>query len=142
MRVRHYFLGFAIVLTLAFALAGCQLLGFWSISDRITQFQTDLNTSGRLGLYLDFHPDQCSDFNALKDPTTTFNSLIPLGTGYSLTITDQSDSSAVLVTISGGGFGSPHYLKLSMATTGIGDNRIVKLWLSTSTTFNPGPDIQ
>ncbi len=143
MRVRHIVLGLLAAAALSGALVGCDLLGMVSIDQRITDFQTSLN-GDRTTLYENFHPTLTSDYNALKDPTTTIDPLIPvLGTGdtpYSLSITDQgSPSTGVMVTISGGGSGwGPKYLKLVMETTGTSDYRIVSLEIEGTNSF-PGP---
>jgi hypothetical protein len=123
------------------------LLGIVSIDQRITDFQSDLNMTTRTSAYLNFHPTLTADYAALKDGTT-ITSIFPLpdgsGTAYSLTVTSETDSAAVLVTVSGGptSFGSTHYLQLNMSTTGIADYRIVTLEISTSTTFTGTPQIK
>jgi hypothetical protein len=131
---------------LAVLLAGCSLLGFVSIDERMAQFQDDLNSVDRLTLYNNFHPDLTADYAALKVPSLTIDTLIPLRATtdplYALAVTDQaSPSTGVLVTITGGpaSYGAPKYLKLVMETSGIGDYRIVSLQQSSITTFTGTP---
>ena len=131
MRVRHIVLFLGVAVALAGVLAGCDMLGFVSVEQRVTDFQTSLNAADRSTLYLNFNPDKTGDFNALKDPTTTIDvPMPPLGTGdtaYTLTITDKTDPMAgVIVNVTGGPatFFAPKHLKLVMETTGIGDYRI------------------
>ena len=146
MKSRHALRLVGATLVFAGALAGCSFLNMVSIDERITSFQSDLNSATRATLYEDFNPDLTADYNALKDPTTTIDPLIPvLGTGdapYTLTVTDKSSpSTGVFVTIDGGpaGFGAPKYLKLVMETTGLADYRIVSLELSNTAGSFPGP---
>jgi hypothetical protein len=134
MRVRHYVIFLLVVLAMAGVLVGCDILGFVSIDQRVTDFQDSLNAADRTSLYLNFHPDQTADYAALKDPTTTIDVLMPrLGTGdtaYTLTVADESDAAAgVIVKVTGGPatYGAPKHLKLVMATTGTADYRIVSL---------------
>ena len=127
MRVRHAVYLAVIVIAAAGALAGCELLGFVSIDQRIGHFQDALNTTDRSTAYENFHPDKCSDYNALKNPSFVINSAFPTSSiTYSLSVTSESDSSAVLVTVTGSA-GFLLYLRLNMQTTGIGDNRIVSM---------------
>ena len=77
MRVRHFLFLLGIAVVLAAGVAGCSLFGFVSISDRITQFQNDLNNSDRSNIYQDFHPTSTSDYNALKSSSATLDSVLP-----------------------------------------------------------------
>ena len=151
MKLKHVlkFAGIA-VLTVA-AVISCSMFGV-SIADRIAAFQDNLNSADRSSLYLNFDSAATSDYNALKDPTTTIDVYIPPRvTGdplYALTITNDSNpSTGVLVTISGGpaSFGGTHYLKLVMdnSTSFLGDWQIVSLRLSsTSSAYPTTPQFQ
>jgi hypothetical protein len=134
MRVRHYVLFILVALAMAGMFVGCDLLGFVSIDQRVTDFQDSLNAADRSTLYTNFHPTLTSDYAALKDPTTTINQLMPpLGTGdttYTLTVADETDpATGVIVNVTGGpaSYGAPKHLKLVMDVTGTGDYRIVSL---------------
>ena len=146
MRVRHIVRLVAMVLLLAGVLVGCDLLGIISIDQRITDFQGDLNKTDRTSAYLNFHPTLTADYDALKNGLT-ITSIFPLpdgsGTPYALTVSSETDSAAVLVSVSGGPTTfAPLYLQLSMNTTGTADYRIVTLEYSTSTTFTGNPQIK
>lgn len=134
MKARHWLYLGGVVVTLVFALTGCQLLGFVSISDRIGDFQSSLNNTDRSSAYQNFHPTASSDYDALKSTTyTIWTTTFPTsGITYSLSITDQSNSSAVMVTATGAGSFGTLYLRLNMQTTGLGDNRIVSMDTSTN----------
>jgi hypothetical protein len=146
MRVRHVLVLLGLAAVVAIGLTSCSELGVVSIDERITQFQSDLNSSTRSTIYEDFHPTLTSDYAALKDPTTTIDTVLPTGTNYSLTITDQSSpSTGVLVTITAGpaSLSTPRYLRLVMDMTGLSDYRIVSLELDDGTgAFTSGPQIQ
>jgi hypothetical protein len=134
MKVRHWLYLGTVVVAVALALSGCQLLGFISVSDRISDFQDSLNNSDRSSGYQNFHPTACSDYDSLKSTTfTLWQTTFPTsGSPYSLSITDQSNSSSVMVTATGGGSFTTLYLQMSFQTTGLGDNRIVTLATATS----------
>jgi hypothetical protein len=148
MRVRHIILVVAVVLAVVGGLVGCDLLGIVSVSQRVSDFQNDLNLANRSMIYQDFHPTLTSDYDSLKSASLTLDSIIPpLNPGdadYTLTITDQKDpATGVFVTIDGGASGfSPQYLKLTMATTGTSDYRIVTLAISTTQGSFASPNIQ
>lgn len=150
MKGRHILFLIGIAAILAAVIVGCSVAGATvSVTQRITDFQSDLNSSGRTTIYEDFHPTMTSDYNALKDPTTTIDSVIPpLGTSdpaYVLTVTDDTyPATGVFVTITGGPvtFGAPQYLKLVMAVTGTADYRIVSLALSNTAGSFPTTQIQ
>jgi hypothetical protein len=116
----------------AWALASCNL-GAVSIDQRISNFQSDLNTSDRSNVYQDFDPSLTTQYNALKDPVTSgFNTAYPVpGPTYSLSIVDESNPSAgVVVKVNSGKSGSwsiPYYMLLTMATYNNNDWRIVTL---------------
>jgi len=115
----------------AWALTSCNLAGV-SIDQRISDFQSDLNTSDRANVYQDFHPDQTKEYNALKNPSVSgFNTLFPPGPTFSLSVVDESNPSAgVVVLVSSGPDASwtpPYYLLLTMATFNGNDWRIVTL---------------
>jgi len=131
MRTRHIVLLAAVIAGMATLLTGCELLGFVSIDQRIGHFQDALNNTDRSSAYQNFHPDKCSDYNNLKNPIFVINPTWPTGNvPYSLSVTSESDSSAVLVTVTGNGYATL-YLRLNMQTTGLGDNRIVSMDTST-----------
>ncbi len=136
MRARHFVYLALVVVAAVVVLAGCSLLGAVSISDRVGDFQASLNNTDRSSGYNNFHPTACSDYDALKSTTyslwqTTFPTS---GITYSLTITDQSNSSAVMVTATGSPSFGTVYLQMSFQTTGTNDNRIVTL----ATSGSPG----
>ncbi|HUI69334.1 MAG TPA: hypothetical protein VL354_02365, partial [Spirochaetia bacterium] len=111
-------------------LMSCNLSGV-SIDQRISDFQSDLNTSDRANVYQDFHPTETSQYNALKDPNTSqFNTNFPPGS-YTLSVVNESNTTAVIVRVtgptSGLGYPSPYYLSLSMDTYNGNDYRIVTL---------------
>ncbi|HEY9593212.1 MAG TPA: hypothetical protein VHE79_01950 [Spirochaetia bacterium] len=137
MRVRQILVLLGIAAVLAAGLASCTIFGIYSISDRVAQFQTDLNSSNRSNAYLNFSPTM-SDYNSLKDPSTTFDVTFPPvngGTSYAFTVTDQSNSSGVIVEVTAGpsGFAGtyPQYIKLAMTADGL-NNLISALYLPTS----------
>jgi hypothetical protein len=134
MKARHLFailVGAGLIL---WSLASCNLNSV-SISDRIGDFQSDLNTSSRTNVYNDFHPTMTTLYGPLKDPVLSgFNLLLPVpGPSYSLSIVDQSNPSAGVIVVvnagstDGSGWAVPFYLKLTMATYNSNDWRIVTL---------------
>lgn len=134
MKVRHILYLVILVLAAAVALAGCELLGFVSVDQRIGHFQDALNNTDRSGAYMNFHPDKTSDYNNLKNPSFVIDPTFPTGNiPYSLSVTSESDPSNVMVTVTGSGFATL-YLNLNMQTTGLGDNRIVSMQTSSSGT--------
>jgi hypothetical protein len=126
MKTRHVLavvVGAALIL---WTLASCDMLGV-SIAQRVSDFQADLNTTSRTNVYQNFLPGATAD--ALKDPVTSgFNTTYPLGS-YSLSLVDSSNSSAVIVKVSGphATWSSPYFLSLNMATYNGNDWRIVNL---------------
>jgi hypothetical protein len=149
MRTRHILVLLGIAVLLTAGVVGCSLFGIVSISDRVAQFQTDLNTSDRLSLYMNFSSTM-SDYAALKDPTTTINSIYPLvsgGTSYSLSVDSQSGMDVVVKIASGpAGYSStyPRYMKLTMTADGL-NNLISALYLddgSGSAVFLGSPQYQ
>jgi hypothetical protein len=134
MRTRHVVYMALVVVAAAAALAGCSLLGFVSISDRVGDFQASLNSTDRSSAYQNFHPTACSDYNSLKSSSFVIDPTFPTANiSYSLSIVDQSNSSAVVVSITGSNaYAGPSYLRMNMQTTGLGDNRIVSMDTATS----------
>ncbi|MGA2378909.1 MAG: hypothetical protein ABSG85_06330 [Spirochaetia bacterium] len=133
MKARHLFAIFVGAGLILWSLASCNLNSV-SISDRIGDFQSDLNTSSRTNVYNDFHPTMTAAYGPLKDPVGSGFNLAypPPGPSYSLSIVDQSNPSAgVIVAVnsgsSGPGYSFPYYLKLTMATYNSNDWRIVTL---------------
>ena len=145
MKIRHIVPLILVAGALASTIVGCSLNAV-SISQRISQFQSDLNSQDRTSAYLNFHPTLTLSYTALASGTTitTYFPLVNGGTQYSLAITDQnSPSSGVRVTVNPGpvAFGpTPQYLNLVMATTNNDDWRIVSLALSN--TYGSYPTIQ
>jgi hypothetical protein len=128
MKARHIAYMLIIAAIAVAALAGCEFLGFVSIDQRISDFQTALNTSDRSTAYESFHPDKCGDYSAIKSGTFVWSSIFDTTySPYTLTVTDESDSSAVLVTATGSNGYATLYLRLNMQTTGVGDYRIVSM---------------
>ena len=129
MKARHIFAGLVVAALVAWTMVSCDL-GAVSIKDRISSFQDDLNTSSRSNVYKNFHPDHAVYF-ALKDPNgTLFNTVYPPGSTYSLSIVDDSNSSAVIVLVNPGDhsiWAVPYYMSLDMDTTSKNDWRIVTL---------------
>jgi len=125
MKARHILYLVVVAGAIALALNSCQLLGIVSISDRISDFQSSLNNSDRSQGYQNFLTT-ASDYDAVKSTTfglwaTTF----PTGNSpYSLSITDQSNSSAVAVTVTGSNSFPTLYLQIGFQSTGIGNNLI------------------
>jgi hypothetical protein len=83
-------------------------MGGASIEQRIV-FQSDLNTSARSNIYQDFLPT-VTDYTALKNPSSTFNTLFPSAPpNYLLTVMKESmpsksnPSSAVVIQVLGPG---------------------------------------
>ena len=120
------------------ALVSCNLNAV-SIGQRISDFQSDLNTSDRSNVYNDFHPTETQDYNALKDPvTSSFNTNFPppTTTNYTLSVVSDSNTSAVIVAVNSGPTGvfgaPPYYLSLRMDTYNNNDWRIVTLSASTN----------
>ncbi len=87
--------------------AGCSLfsglLGV-SVTQRITQFQTDLNNADRTNIYLNFDSTKTTEYNAIKDPKY-WDTPYPVPAAgdqkYAITITDDSDPSNVTATMAG-----------------------------------------
>lgn len=135
MKARHLVVTLVAASLAAWALMSCSLTAV-SIEDRISTFQSDLNTADRSDVYLNFHPTKTTQYDALKNPSVAgFDTEFPppAGTNYSLSIYDQSDPAAgVIVQVtagpdSGSGYTPTYYLKLTMATTNDNDWRIVTL---------------
>jgi hypothetical protein len=135
MKARHVYAILAAASLAALALTSCSLSSV-SIEQRISTFQSDLNTTDRIAVYQDFHPTLTHEYNNLKDPSTSgFDAEFPVPTvtNYSLSIYDKSNPTAgVIVQVtagpaSGSTFVPTYYLSLTMATTGSDDWRIVTL---------------
>ncbi len=132
MKLRHILVIMAGSALVLWSLASCDLLGGTTIDQRVSNFQSDLNTSTRTNVYNDFHPTQTTQYNALKDPATVgFNTTYPPpGPSYSLSIVDKSNTSAVIVLVSAGSHATwavPYYLSLNMAQYNSNDWRIVSI---------------
>jgi hypothetical protein len=117
---------------MAWALISCSLNAV-SIDQRISDFQSDLNTTDRSNVYQDFHPTMTASYDPLKDPITSgFNTAyLPPGPSFSLSVVDESNpSSGVIVKVNSGlsgTWGTPFYMLLTMATYNGNDWRIVTL---------------
>ena len=85
MKSRHLFAILVGAALIVWTLASCDLLSSVSIAQRVSDFQSDLN-SNRANIYNDFHPTLTTQYNALKDPVTSgFNTAYPVpGPSYSL----------------------------------------------------------
>jgi len=129
---------------LVWALVSCNMNPVVSIDQRISTFQSDLN-SNRSNAYENFHPDQTQEYPTLLNSSVTIDTLFPAGSpSYTFQTTDESaPATGVLVTVisSPSTYGSNLYLKLVMATYKDTDWRIVKLFMSTTTTFSATPTI-
>jgi hypothetical protein len=115
------------------ALASCDLGGV-TIDQRISTFQSDLNTTGRGSAYQDFDPSD-TDYPLLKNGSyfsTAFPP--PPPANYSLTVISENNTSSVIVQVTGqSSLGvSPYYLNLGMTTIS-GNNWVIQtLYMSTS----------
>jgi hypothetical protein len=144
MKARHIFAGLILAALIAGALVSCDLLGV-SISDRVSKLQDDLNTSSRSGVYKNFAIASVS-YAALRGDPSPFNVAYPPGPpSFSLSIDDDSDSSAVIVTVSGADaavWTAPWVFKLDMVKEGT-DYVISKMWDAQDTgSFLPTPTFQ
>ncbi|MGA2761803.1 MAG: hypothetical protein ABSG17_00420 [Spirochaetia bacterium] len=131
MKARHIVLLLVGAPLVVWALLSCDL-GAISIDQRISTFQSDLNSSSRTNVYLDFHPTLTSEYNALKNPSLSGIDTEFPGASYTLSIVDESNPvSGVIVLVSGASPGSAYvgnwYLLLTMATYNNNDWRIVTL---------------
>jgi hypothetical protein len=145
MKARHMIAIAVVSGFLFFGFLSCNLSSV-SIDQRISTFQSDLNTQDRSSLYLNFYPGQTSEYDALKNPSATnFNLLFPLvtSTNYSLTVTDESNPSAgVRVTVNAGPSSPgvlPYYLLLVMGQYSGNDWRIISISISTTYGTYPSP---
>jgi hypothetical protein len=129
MKTRHIAATLMAATLLAWALVSCNLNPVVSIDQRVSNFASDLSNN-RTNAYQNFDPDQTKLYQALANPTYSWNTLFP-PSQYTFQITDESSpSTGVLVTVaSPGGFATP-YLKLVMATYKDTDWRIVQLFLA------------
>ncbi len=137
MKTRHIAATLTAAALLAWALVSCNLNPVVSIDQRVSNFASDLSNN-RTNAYQNFDPDQTTMYQALANPTYSWNTLFPAGQ-YTFQITDESSpSTGVLVTVTSypGGFPTP-FLKLVMATYKDTDWRIVQLFMSTTTVFGP-----
>ena len=128
MKARHIALLLVGAPLVVWALLSCDL-GAVSIDQRISTFQSDLNSSSRTNVYLDFHPTLTSEYNSLKNPSFGINTEFP-GASYTLSVVDESNPvSGVIVAVSGasGLYTGTWYLLLTMATYNNNDWRIVTL---------------
>ena len=113
-------------------LLSCEL-GAVSIDQRISTFQSDLNTSSRSNVYQNWDPTTAAaTYAALRDPNTSQfnNNFPPPPPNYTLSVVTESNTSAVIVQVNGpvGIAGaSPYFLSLNMDTYNGNDWRIVVL---------------
>ena len=140
----------SIIALTAGVLVVCSLVscnrGGVSVGQRVSVFQSDLNSSDRRNLYQDFLAT-VADYAVLKNPSSTFNTLFPPPPpNYSLTVMSESmpsksnPSSAVVVQVFGpdGVYPSPYFLKCVMATDNGYDWMIQALSISTVPGAPPG----
>ncbi len=133
MKARHVVAILIAAGLIAWTLISCKPSTAVSISERISSFQDDLNTTARTNVYKNFHPDETADYGPLgSSDLTLFNTTYPPpGAAYSLSIVDSSNPSAgVIVVVNTGGHAAwtaPYYLKLTMDTFDGDDWRIVTL---------------
>ena len=115
---------------LASALVSCNL-GGTTIDQRVSDFQSDLNTADRSSAYQNFSSSM-SDYTLLKSGST-FTAAFPLPPpNYTLSVISESNTSAVIVQVSsgpnnvGGGNNPPNcYLNLNM-TEESGNNWVIQ----------------
>ena len=129
MKTRHIAATLTAAALLAWALVSCNLNPVVSIDQRVSNFASDLSNN-RTNAYQNFDPDQTTMYQALANPTYSWDTIFPANQ-YTFQITDESSpSTGVLVTVtSPGSFATP-YLKLVMATYKDTDWRIVQLFMA------------
>jgi len=97
MRIKNALFILIIILMVVLSFESCSLFGT-KIDERIDAFISDLN-SDRNNVYTNFHPDKTADYNAIKDPTLTWDIWFPAAETYSLSNLDDGDSDSVTATI-------------------------------------------
>ena len=117
MRIKNALFILLIILVVALSFESCSLFGT-KIDERIDSFIDNLNND-RNSIYLNFHPSETADYNAIKNPTTTWDIWFPVvDIPYSISNLDDSDSDSVTSVISSsGGFG-PSGATFKMAKDG------------------------
>ena len=107
-----------------------------TIDERIADFISALNTDTRTGIQDNFHPSLTAD--VVSGAILTYDWTVPFplvgtGTAYSQTNIDKSNSTIIIVTITGpAAFSPPKDLKLLMALEGTDDWRIQELSINAS----------
>ena len=96
-----------IIFAVTLSFESCSLFGT-KIDERIDSFIDDLNNSDRSNVYTNFHSSETADYNAIKDPSTTWDNWFPVASiTYSISNLDDSDSDNVTAIInSSGTFGT------------------------------------
>ena len=127
MKIRHIIITIVTAALLVLALQSCSLFGT-SKDARIEMFVDDLNYD-RYNCYTNFHPDLCSDYNSLKDPTSTLNLDFP--TAYNdydvYNLNESGDTmTGTIQGYGGAGFG-PQSITFYMAKDGLFDWKIERL---------------
>jgi hypothetical protein len=116
MKTRHIVAMLVGASLVALAIVSCTPAGI-SIDQRVSDFQSDLNTSDRASAYQDFDPNDTL-YSSLKSGSY-FTPVFPVSSSYSLSVIDESNpSGGVIVQVtgvaSGLGYPSPYFLKLTM----------------------------
>lgn len=124
MKIRHILLTATTAALLIMALQSCSL--GTSIDARIDMFVDDLNYD-RDNVYTNFHPDLCSDYESLKNPTLELNVDFP--TAYNDYIvydrSESGDTVTAMIDASGGDFSRS--ITFVMAKDGFADWKIERL---------------
>ena len=118
----------AMALLAAFLVSGCwlfDLFGGVSITTRISDFEDELNKADRSQAYLQFHPTQTADYNAIKAAAfwdIPFPVVGVAGAAYAITVTTSSPTATPLdvrATVTGPtAFGGPKSARFVMAQDG------------------------
>ena len=118
MKTKNALFVLLIILVVALSFESCSLFGT-KIDERIDAFIDDLNNSDRSNVYTNFHPDKTADYNAIKDPSTTWDIWFPVADiPYSISNLDDSDSDSVTAVISSSGTFGPSNATFKMAKDG------------------------
>jgi hypothetical protein len=129
MKIRHIIITIVTAVLLVLALQSCSLFGT-SIDARIDMFVDDLNYTDRSSAYTNFHPDETSDYNALKEPTSTFDVWFDPGSFYD--VYNRSESGDTVTADIDGGIYSGTEIIFYMAKDGLFDWKIESIRLGGS----------
>jgi hypothetical protein len=125
MKIRHIIITIITAALLILALQSCSLFGT-SIDARIDMFEDDLNYD-RSNLYTNLHPDETSDYDALKSPLA-WAGWFPTGS-IPYDIYNRSESGdTVDATIAGDGYPARQII-FYMSKDGLFDWKIESVWL-------------